>query len=414
MKALIDLFLETRRTLRAHAVRFGLTSLGIVWGAFMLTYLTATMEGTLQHFVEEIEEVGPRIVWAFPGTVIKDRVGERGARAVELENDDIDRMRRLDSIEHAVANIGLWAQVVRAGGRTKLLTVFGVQPETASVRNFEAASGRFISPTDIEQVARVAFLGPVAALRLFGHTEVVGKTLQIESLSFRVIGVSSAKGEQLINMNGRDDRAVLIPYTTAQRWFRKNEIHEAILFSPRIRERSHASIRHVRQVIGLHHDFDPSLETALSFVNLQDILKVVHTLNFGVKFFLYVAGLVTLLVGAVGVMNIMLVVVGERTGEIGLRKAVGASNRAIFAQFIAESSAVAALSALFGAGLGIFFVKVTAALLPPDAPFSSPPIINWTSVALAVSTLIAVGITAGVIPAIRATRVAPAVSLRSR
>lgn len=136
-----DIWLSTLRSLRAHPVRFGLTSSGILWGAFMLTFLSGTMEGLNRHFQRELTEAGPKIVILFPGFVYKDRVGERGAR--------------------------------------------------------------------------VAFLGPLAAERLFGREPAVGRKIQIESQSFRVIGISEPKGEQLVHVHGLEDLAVIIPYSAA-------------------------------------------------------------------------------------------------------------------------------------------------------------------------------------------------------
>ena len=115
---LFELFRESLRSLRVHAFRYGLTAVGIVWGVLMLTYLSATMQGTYQHFVDEIKEVGPRIVWAFPGTLMKERVGERGARDLELETEDVLRLEELVLVDHADPNIALWSMVVRAGRRS--------------------------------------------------------------------------------------------------------------------------------------------------------------------------------------------------------------------------------------------------------------------------------------------------------
>ena len=114
---------EALRGLRAHGFRYALTAVGIVWGVLMLTYLSATIAGARGHFVRELEEVGPRIVWAFPGMIQKEGLGERGARSLELESEDVLRLEELLSVEHADPNIALWSMVVRAGRRTKLLNL---------------------------------------------------------------------------------------------------------------------------------------------------------------------------------------------------------------------------------------------------------------------------------------------------
>lgn len=410
---MVDLLLSTLRSLRAHALRFTLTSLGIVWGAFLLTYLTASMEGVDAHFTRELEEAGPRLVIAWPGAVIKDRVGERGARSVEIENEDVGRLQLVHDIEDVAPDLTVRSQIVRSGGRTKLFTVNGVSERSARIRNLVPEAGRFFSPLDVQRSARVAYLGAVAAERLFGGAPAVGGTIQIESVRFRVVGVNTPKHDQMIGVNGWDDWVVFIPWTTAQRWLLRSDVLSELVFAPTTREGSWDSIRHVREVLGLHHDFPPDLDTALSFFNVHEILQIVHRLFFAFRIFLVSAGLITLIVGGVGVMNIMLVIVGERTNEIGLRKAVGARSRSIFLQFLAESAAVCGLSGLLGAGLGVGAAQLMARFAPPEGPFSSPPLLAPFTVAVMVGSLVAVGVVAGLAPALRAARIPPAEALRS-
>lgn len=408
-----DLAVETLRSLRAHALRFTLTSLGILWGAFMLTYALATMQGLDGHFRRAIEATGPRIVYLFPGVLVKERVGERGARPLELEAPDVARMAGYESVEHASPNLVLWNQIVRGGGRTKLLTVFGVAPEALAIRNFTVAEGRFLEAQDVATAERVAFLGAEAAERLFGGRQALGRSLQIEGHGFRVCGVAVAKGEQLVGMGGKDDQAVLVPYTTAQRWLTRSDDVTQVVFSPVTRERSFEAMARIREVLGLHHRFAPSLDTTVSFVNIHEVLLILDNLFFGLRLFMVAAGLITLLVGAVSVMNIMLVVVAERTREIGLRKAVGAPGGAIFRAFLAEAASVCVLAGALGAALGIGLAELVASRTDPGEGVISPPQVEPAMILALVGVLVAVGIAAGVLPAWRAARIPPAEALRS-
>ena len=409
----MDLLISTLRNLRAHALRFGLTSLGIVWGAFMLTFLSGTMEGFDRHYKHELQEVGPKLVVLWPGSILKTRVGERGARPVEVDDEDVDRIAQLHSVEDTSPSILMWSQIVRAGRRTQLLHVNGGNEQALRLRNFEVAEGRFLTPTDVERAARVAFLGPEAAQRLFGHEPALGRTIQIESESFRVVGVAVPKGDQLMHLHGKDDLSVIVPYTTAQRRLVRTDRLGEVMFSPVTREGSFDAIRHTRQLIALHHDFPPDLETALSYLNFYEILADIYAMNTALRIFLVVAGVITLLVGAVGVMNIMLVVVGERINEIGLRKAVGGTSRAIFLQFLLEAATVCGISGALGAGLGVAATQILGAVSPPGTPAASPPVLDPITVIAVVASLVAVGMVSGIAPAVRAARVPPAEALRA-
>jgi putative ABC transport system permease protein len=408
-----DLAHETLRSLRAHALRYGLTSLGIVWGAFMLTYLSSSMEGTERHFMGAMQKMGPRIVFTGGGVVLKQRVGERGARPVELEADDVDRLGPLATVEGATPRIELRSEMVRVGRKTKLLHVEGVNESAASIRAFRAAEGRFVTRSDVEQTARVAFLGSEAAERLFGTQPAVGRRISIGGIPFRVIGVAERKGMQLVDSLSPDDRKVLIPYSTAQRWITQTEKIEEFAFAPERADLSAEAVQRVREITAQHHQFDPQLETAMWFFDIQEALQLVGGLLDAMRLFNVVAGLTTLLVGAVGVMNIMLVIVGERRPEIGLRKAIGATSRAIFLQFLAESTAVCLFSGLLGAGLGIALAQAIAHLAP-STPFASTPVVDLKTVVAVSSALVMVGIVAGVAPAWRAAQVPPAEALRGQ
>lgn len=413
MTGLIDLFLQTLHSLRAHALRFVLTSLGIFWGAVMLTYLSATMVGQEQAFGAQLELTGPKIIWVIPGVIVKDRVGERGARQLGLEPEDVDRVEGLDIVESTSVVMNLWNRVVRTGGRTRLLTVTGLDADGARIRNFEIAQGRLLGEHDVDRAARVAFLGSIASKRLFGRRQALGQTIHIDGIPFRVIGVAAEKGDQLMYMGEADDKLVLIPHTAAVRHLEFDDTVQRFIASPRTRQQSAEAAVGIRSVLGVHHDFAPSSDLALTFVDVEEIWQLLDGLFGALKLFLYGAGILTLLVGAVGVMNIMLVVVGERVQEIGLRKALGASNRAIFLLFLSESMAVSTISGTAGALTGYVLVHVGTAAARASGQQVPTPVFNLEITLIVVISLILVGVVAGLVPAIRGARIPPAESLRS-
>ena len=407
-----DLVRETFASLRAHALRFGLAALGVGWGALMLTFLSAQSGAMASHFRHELEEIGPRLVIMGPGTIVRERVGERASRQVEIEAEDVARIEDLAVVEHASPVVELPGQLVRRGRRSKLLNVVGWDHDAARIRNFSAAEGRFLSPRDVADAATVAFLGPRAKERLFGAEPALGETIQIGTERFRVIGISNAKKDQVMDVGNPDDLLVMIPYTTAQRRFAQTEKLREVILSAERRELGGLAIAQARELTALHRGFDPRSDTALWSVDFWDTLKVLFGMLFATQLFMAVAGTLTLLVGAVGVMNIMLVVVTERTREIGVRKALGARDRDVFLQFLTEAVVVALAAGILGTAGGLVLLRASAgAFESAGIAVSVRP--DPVPTFVGSGALVAVAIVSGALPAARAARVPPAEALRS-
>ena len=407
-----ELLSEVLRSIGAHKLRFLLTSLGVTWGALMLTFLSAQIGTMNQHFRHELEEIGPKLVMMGRGVVPHARVGERMSRELDLEPQHVERIEALAVVEHASPTIELFNTVVRHGRRTKLLEVVGWDEDGAVIRNIGLAEGRFLNRGDIAAARRVAVLGPEARRRLFGQAPALGETLELNGLRFRVIGVSDEKGTQLSNVGNPDDQLVIIPYTTAQRLFQQNDNVYELVLTATTREQSQAAIDAVRGLVSLHEHFDPGTDTSMWAMNYWETLKTLFGMFTALQLFFVIAGLVTLFVGAMGVMNMMLVVVGERTWEIGLRKALGARSRDVFLQFLLEAVIVAGAAGLLGAAGGIALLQITK----PAFERGGIHLSGWpdplTTVAIT-SSLVLVAIIAGVMPALRAARISPAEALRA-
>jgi putative ABC transport system permease protein len=407
-----DLLAETFASLRAHALRFTLAALGVGWGALMLTFLSAQSGAMASHFRHELEEVGPKLVILGPGVILKDRVGERASREVELEAEDVERIEALDVVEHASPNVELYNQPVRRGRRTKLLNVMGWDYDAAEIRNVHAAEGRFLSARDVAEAEPVVFLGPRAKQRLFGASPALDETIQIGSDRFRVIGIGVEKKDQVMDADNPDDLMVIIPYSTAQRRFTQTEQLREVILSATQRELGASAISQARELTALHRGFDPRSETAIWSVDFWDTLKVLFGMLFATQLFMAVAGTLTLLVGAIGVMNIMLVVVTERTREIGVRKALGARDRDVFVQFLCEAVVVALGAGVLGTLGGLALLQATAGAFERAGIAVSARPDPFTTTVVS-GALVVVAIVAGALPAARAARVPPAEALRS-
>ncbi len=407
-----DLLGEVLRSIWAHKLRLALTSLGVGWGALMLTFLSAQVGDMLGHFRHELEEIGPKLVIMGRGTIPHERVGERQARELDLEPHHIERIEALAIVEHASPNIELRNTVVRHGRRIKLLEVVGWDHDGGLIRNTAAAEGRFLSPGDVAAARRVAVIGPEAKRRLFGAAPALGETIELNGMRFRVIGVTQEKGTQLSNVGSPDDQLVIVPYTTAQRWLTQTDDVQELVLSAPTREQNAAAIEAARGLVSLHEHFTPDTDSSMWSFNYWDTLKVLFAMFTAMQLFFVVAGLVTLFVGAVGVMNIMLVVVGERTYEIGLRKALGARSRDVFLHFLLEAVIVAGAAGLLGTAGGIACLQATKGLFLAGGIMAT----GWpdpvTTVAIT-GALVLVAIVAGVTPAVRAARISPAEALRA-
>ena len=408
----VTLLREVLRSVRMHALRFALTGLGIVWGVAMLVFLLAAADGFETNFGTQMDEIGQRAIFLFPGAITRATVGQRGARPVELKRADLERLERLGGVAHAAPHMPLGPRLVRAHGRAKLVAMYAVSAETPVIRNFRVRAGRLLTRADVDEHARVVLLGAKAARRIFGGDDAVGRTVHIDGIPFTVVGVTQPKEEQVVYIGPADDEVAMIPITTAQRRFIHDDVLAQVVVEPRTRDGSWAATTDVRALLGFRHHFQGNDRGAMGHFNVEEVRQIVAPLFLGVRLFLTTASLVTLFVGAVGVMNIMLVVIGERTKEIGLRKALGGSPRAIFAQFLAETLTICVLAGAAGALLGVTAVAGMAAAVGEGSVMNAPPVLLPSRVVVVLATLVLVGIGAGLLPALRAARVDPAVSLR--
>lgn len=410
-----DLLLEALRNTRAHWLRVLLTGTGIVWGIALFVVMIAIGNANSQHYREKMEVIGRKAIWAIPGTLAKQGAGEQAVRRVELDRDDPPRLLGSPLVEHAEPETWAVPRVLKGGGHIKVVWALGVGPNATRIRNYLVARGRFITRGDVRAHRHVLVIGAKVEERLFGRSSALGKTVRLEGYPFRIVGVSVPKGEQMNNMGPRDDEQVLLPITTAQTLFTGDNKIDYVLYEPITRDDAPASIERARTILARHHYFRLEDEEALSFVNIAEAIKLIGVILTAIMIFLSACGVLTLAVGAVGVMNIMLVAVAERTREIGLRKALGATQRDLFVQLVCETIVLTVGAGAIGVGLGaaiIYLLQVLhdvsprAQLLMPRVTF--PPELA----ALSFVVLVGTGILAGLLPALRAARLDPAVTLR--
>ncbi|MFF4812392.1 ABC transporter permease [Micromonospora chersina] len=380
--------------LRANRMRSALTMLGVIIGVASVVLLVAIGTGTKQKVEQQVEGLGSNLLLVVPG---KLDVGTAPVVS-PLDLKDVDAVSRVVGDPDRVAVTIASGATARAGARSDFTTVQGVLETTPSVFTRTLARGRYLTGADVDTSRRVAVLGASVARALFPDRDPLGQQVTLAGVRFRVIGVFTPLGQSL--GVDRDDE-VHIPVTAAQRLWGTQRIDGIAVKAPDRERIDQLGERIVAELSRRHPD------TEFSAVTQQQILGVLGDILGVLTGVLAAIAGISLLVGGVGVSNIMLVSVRERTREIGLRKAVGARPRDIGVQFLLEAVLLTSIGGLTGMALGVG----TALLVDAVSPI--PAAITWWSLALAFGVSAAVGIVFGVVPAQRAGRLDPVVALRA-
>jgi putative ABC transport system permease protein len=380
--------------LRAGRLRSGLTMLGVIIGVGAVVVLVAIGNGAKQEVESQVEGLGSNLLLVVPGQV------DFGAApsVSRMRLSDVEAVARIVGDVDRVAATVSSGETVRAGAASTFTTVSGVLDNTPKVFVRALSRGSYLSKSDVDTARRVAVLGSAVARELLGEKDPIGAQINIAGVRFRVIGVFAPLGQSL----GVDrDNEVHIPITTAHRLFDTTRVDGMAIKAP-----DRDTVDELgRQIVAELHERHP--ETEFSAVTQEQILGVLGDILGVLTGVLAAIAGISLLVGGVGVSNIMLVSVRERTREIGLRKAVGARPRDISLQFLLEAVLLTTIGGVLGIALGIGSAELVAALSP------IPAALTWWSVALAFGVSAGVGIVFGVVPAQRAGRLDPVVALRT-
>ena len=392
-------------TLRANKLRSGLTMLGIVIGNASVIAMVGVGQGAQRLASEQFESLGPNVLFIAPGS--------REARNTSF---DLPKTLVVDDAEAIATQVPTVTAVAPQLNSSRLITyrnqnannsIVGTTPEFLTVRSFDVAQGRFISELDLKRNKRVAAIGAEIADRFFGSQNPIGKSIRIKNIRFEVIGVMEPKGSFL---GDNQDETVFIPLTTMANQIvgRTSPYGTEVTFIS-VSARNDASVRaakfQIENLLRLRHQTVG--EDDFTVRSQKDVLEIVGTVTGGLTIMLAAIAGISLLVGGIGVMNIMLVSVTERTQEIGLRKALGATQQDILVQFLIEAVILSAAGGVVGTLIGIGGVAIVGVLSPLSATVSP------VAVVLAVGISGGIGLFFGVFPAQRAAKLDPIVALRS-
>jgi len=410
-----DLLGETLLTLRVHKLRTALTMFGIAWGIVSITLMVAAGEGLRDGQRKVAETFGRDVLVVFPGRTSLQAGGTRAGRRVHWTATDHLRVKaESPSCREVLPEQGEGGVRVRSAHNNGALVVTGSLPPFAEIRSIGVAEGRYPSWEDEREARRVAFLGSDAKTQLFGSRRAVGETVHLGEFPYTVIGVMRHK-EQDSGYDGLDVQKVFVPFATVLRDFPSKppalpDAVDRLIVTPRGVEDHEACKAEVRRSLARLHGFDVTDKEAAAVLDTVEEAKAFRTMTDGMKLFLGAVGVTTLFIGGIGVMNVMLVAVRERTREIGLRKALGATRRSVVHQFFLETMIVVFLSG--GLGLGAAYGICGLVNLLPMPKFFTGLVPTWQSGLLALFLLGTVAVLSALYPSRRAAAVDPIEALR--
>ncbi|MEM9005244.1 MAG: ABC transporter permease [Cyanobacteria bacterium P01_F01_bin.86] len=395
------------KTLTANKLRSSLTMLGIVIGNASVITMVGIGEGAQRYINGQLQTLGPNILFIVPGNRQTRELGGLEVPRTLVMADATAIQNQVPSVV-GVAPEFSGRELVTYRNRSANTSVVGTNEQFLKVRSFEIAQGRFISDLDLERRSQVVVLGSTLAERLFDQTSPIGKSVRVKGTRFEIVGVMAQKGSNL----GLDyDNAVLMPITTqvSQLVGRRQSPYgievSFIAVSTKDRDSMSTAEFQITNLLRLRHNIRDEDDF---FINSQDtLLDIAETVTGALTAMLAAIAGISLLVGGIGIMNIMLVSVRERTQEIGLRKAIGASQQDILTQFLIEAIILSIAGGLVGTGLGISGIVLVSTLTPFEAG------VSVTAIVMAVGVSGGIGLFFGVFPARQAAKLDPIVALRS-
>jgi putative ABC transport system permease protein len=414
--SLAEIIRQAIATFRAHKMRIFLTMFGIVWGISSVILLVGLGRGFSADQKRRMRTLGKDLVIVWGGRTSSQIGGLAAGREITLNIDDARLIQKecylvrnvSPELRRTVPEVSQFNSASRG--------VVGLWPSYQEFRSLLIGEGRLITDEDERDGNRVVILGFAARRQLFPGQPAVGSSVLIKSVPYTVIGVLAEK-KQNSNYDGPDNDYLFAPYSAVSRDFpppqKKNIVRgflDNIVFEVGDAEHHEDAVMQVRRTLGRVHHFDAKDKDALFIWDTMEGAKLVAGIFEGITTFFACVAVVTLGLGGIGVMNIMLVSVTERTREIGVRKAIGATRQDILCQFFAESVLLTAISGFLGLGFGVGTCLALSNLPLPD--FVPHPIISPISIILSIVTLSIITFTAGMYPAQRAADLTPVESLR--
>lgn len=412
MKFDIDRFREILDTLSRNKSRTFLTGFGVFWGVFMLVGLVGGGNGLKELLSNNFEgfATNAAIVFAQPTTRPYD--GYRKGRQWSMAYKDVDRLKaQVPELDVVTPLLSRWGGNATCADRRSGCIVKGLLPDYSKVEVPQVYFGRYINDMDIAQRRKVCVLGKKVYKTLFpGGEDPCGQLIRIDSIYYSVVGVDYSSGN--VSVNGNAEESVVIPMTLMQQAYNMGDRVDLICATARPGVKMGGITRRMREVIARAHSVSPDDEKGITIFNTEVMFGMVDSLFSGVNFLIWLVGIGTLLAGAIGVSNIMMVTVRERTTEIGIRRTIGATPRDILSQIMTESLALTIVAGMSGILFVVLILQFLEMANTSDGIVSAHFQIDfWTAVG-SVLMLSVLGVLAGLAPATRAMSIKPVDAMR--
>lgn len=408
MKLDLDSFKEITDSLMRNRRRSFLTGFGIFWGLFMLLFMLGGGDGLKAMLEKNFEGFATNTTIIVSDLTSKPYKGFKEGRYWELTRDDVDRLiQMVPELRTVTPIISRWGQTAVNDDNTVSANVKGVESKYSMIEAPKLKYGRYINDIDVSQHRKVCVIGKRIYTSLFPDGgDPCGNFIRVGSVYFEVIGVDYNSSD--ISINGSADETILIPIPVAQTLYRYGNNVSIICMTGKTGVQMSSLEPRIRSVMARQHQLDPTDEQALFVLNTEQMFAIMDNLFKGVNFLIWLVGLGTLLAGAIGVSNIMMVTVKERTTEIGIRRAIGATPSEILSQILSESVALTIVSGFLSIVFTVMLLNGLESVVKDGTPFQ----ISFGTAVSAALLLIALGAIAGLAPALRAMKIKPVDAMR--
>ncbi|PZW41687.1 putative ABC transport system permease protein [Mesonia algae] len=404
---------EIFETISKNKLRTFLTGLSVLSGIFILVILLGVSQGMQNGISSQFQDDAANVIFVWTGVTSVEYKGMNPGRVIQLRNKDYDHITKLhkDELEYKSSVYRIWGGMVTYKKESGSYRVEGVYPDYQFLENQTLIKGRHINTLDIDNSTKSVVIGKKVNDDLFKDQDAIGKYVKVSGVNFKVVGVYSDPGGE------REESRVFVPISTAQKVFsganRVNFLSFSLPMEDNFEKATAASVDFsdkIEKQLKETHDVAPQDESAISVNNSLENAKRFYDLMGMIKMFFWFVGIATILAGVIGVSNIMLIIVKERTKEIGIRKALGAQPLSIVTMILHESIFVTAIAGFLGLFLGLVLLEFVGPMV--ETEFIANPSVNFQIAITTVIILIVAGAFAGFFPAWRAARIKPIIALR--